>query len=307
MALITLADILVLNDKNAEHNGASDILTVPALLADMPAVPSSNGTKHSWVKTTAAPVVGFRSINTGRVMSATGRSIVTADLNLLDGSFQFDKLGAGALAGGQDELMALEGQSSLQACLYAFQKQLIRGTVGGDAAGFLGFEDAIDEVTTDVPFQDAGGSGSDELTSVWFLRLDNSGVKAVARPQIDMGPRVESFVTTAPGQGYYAVGKSVGAWVGVQIGDKWSLGRLANIGTDTGHTLTDKLIGNLYSKFPPEKRPTHIVMNARSIEQLRASKVPVNGIGTQAPYPTTILNMKIIVSTNVSNQEAQIV
>jgi len=52
MALVTLADILVLNDKNAEQNGASDVLTVPELLKYMPAAPSSNGTKHSWVKTT---------------------------------------------------------------------------------------------------------------------------------------------------------------------------------------------------------------------------------------------------------------
>ena len=247
-------------------------------------------------------------------MEETGRSIVTADLYTLDASFIFDKLGASGLAGGEDELMALEAKAHLEAALVAFEKQLIRGQLGADADGFLGFEDAVDSLSYNGPILSAGGSEDTSgggLTSVWFLRLDNSGVKAIAQPEVQVGPRYETFVVTntSTGAGFVAVGKSVGAWVGLQIGDKYSIGRLCNISTDiTGdHGLTDNKIGSLYSQFIPEKKPTHIVMNMRSIEQLRAARIATSPVGTEVPYPDVILGMKIIVSASVSNDESEIV
>ncbi len=297
----------------------NDLLQATPLLSALMMEASSNGTTHKYVKQTGAPVVGWRAPNAGRDLDSSDDTVVTVTLKLLDWSFAVDQSVPTAWrAGGTQAYLAREAKRHLRAALVAFEKQIINGTIGASdsagayssSSGFSGLRDAATvDATTDTMVANAGGTTADVASSVWALRLAADGVSGVYRgdePTFQMGETSSIMMTVNPGTdnktfpAWYTPGL---AWLGVQIGGAYDIGRIMNITTDSGKGLTDLLISSLLSKFPVGFGPTHLVMSRRSLRQLQQSRTTYNPTGAPAPFPTEAFGVPIIVTDSISDTE----
>lgn len=307
--LLALADLLVINDMSVADLEISDILDDAAILRAMYSDVASNGTVHKYNKETGAPVVGFRSPNAGRELDSSADTQVSIDLKILDASFLVDLALANAYQrGGPQALVAREARRHLRAALFAAEKQLVNGT-GNDAGGFTGLINAATiNGLTDEMVVDADGDTA--LTSVYLLRStpDGNNVAVIVGQdgEISIGDTVTQMATDADDKKYPALWTPVQGWMGLQVGGARSIGRICNIGTDTGKGLTDDLIYAAFAKFPAGAMPTHIAMNRRSREQLRKSRTATNATGTPAPIPTEVDGVPIVCTDAILNSETAV-
>lgn len=305
MAIITLADLLELNDKNSDNNGASDEISVANFLRILPAIPSSLGPTHQWLKNDGAPVVGFRAANVGLVPTSGSQSLVTATLNILGGAVLADVALAKAFKAGPAGLMTRESARFLEAALYAYEKQIFNGTVGGSASGFLGLANAM-------PYRDStnvynvGGTTAGTASSVYVVRVGPSGLQAVAGGALEVGAMYEG-VRTDPADITKVIpvyGTNVSAYVGLQNADSYSAVRICNITADSGKTLTDDIISEALAMFPSDRPATHIIMNRRSLKQLKQSRTATSPTGQTAPTPQDSDSVPIVVVETITSTEA---
>ena len=292
----------------------SDLLRTSPLVDALFMEPSSNGTTHKYVKETGAPVVGFRAENAGRDMDSSDDTLVTVNLKILDFSWQVDQAVANAWRRGREAYIAREGIRSLAAAFMIFEKQVINGTVGiGDAAGFSGFRNAgtVDAVA-DTMVVNAAGTTANTGSSVWGIRLAQDAVAGVYKGDgepIALGDTVTAQRIVNPGTDnktfptWYTPGT---AWLGLQIGSAYDVGRIANLTADNGKGLTDALISQLLERYPIGRAPTHLVMSRRSRGQLQRSRTATNATGAPAPIPEESNGVPIICTDAQSDTEALI-
>lgn len=306
--MITLADLLELNDKNSVDNGASDEINLANFLRELPAIPSSLGATHQWLKNTGAPVVGFRAVNVGLVPTSGSQELVTAVLNILGGPVVADVALAKAFKNGAAGLMTRETRRYLEAALFAYEKQIFNGTVGGSASGFLGLANAMPYKDSDNVV-DATGSTAGTGSSVYLVRVGESGLQAVAGGPLDAGAMYETAITDPADitKLIPAYGVNVSAYVGMQNADAYSAVRICNLTEDSGKGLTDDLIAEAYALFPADRPPTHIVMNRRSLKQLKQSRTATNPTGAPAPRPVDSDGTPIVVVETITNTETLLV
>ena len=289
----------------------SDLLKASPFVNLLPMEEASNGTVHKYVKETGAPVVGFRAPNAGRDLDSSDDTAVTVDLKALDFTWQVDVLVAEAWRRGREAYIAREGLRHLKAALVKFEKQVINGTTGaGDAAGFAGFRQATTvDALADAMVVNAAGTTAATASSVWAVRIAPDGVcgvykgpsgfelgeTTVQQRVVDPGTDNKTFPT------YYTPGF---AWMGLQVGSAYDIGRIANVTADSGKGMTDALAYTLLSKFPVGFGPTHWLMSRRSVAQLRASRTATNATGAPAPFPTEIEGIPIVVTDAIADTEA---
>lgn len=295
---MALADLAVFNKRDLADIDIRDLLDDAPLIQVLNAVPATNGNLHYYFKTTGAPVVGFRSENDGRDEDSTVRTGVTVTLKILDASFSIDRAVADAYIRGAEAAIMMEAREHLKAAFFKLEQQVLNG--GG--TGFNGLADTLTSPGTHVT--DAGGTTA--LTSVYLIRSGDADVSLVAGNggSIDFGETVSQRMTGASGT-YPAYYTPVSAWYGLQYGSAYSAYRIANL--DAGsNTVTDDVIYTALSDFPSGRQPTHIVMNRRSLEQLRNSRTATNATGAPAPRPTEVEGIPIIVTDALSNAESQV-
>lgn len=296
----------------------SDLLKASPLVAALQFEPSSNGTTHKYVKETGAPVVGFRAPNAGRDMDSSDDTAVSVDLKAIDFTYAVDVLVANAWRKGREAYLGREGTRHAAAAVMTFEKQLINGTIGasdsaaasGSAAGFAGFRDAgTINAVADAMVVNAGGTTADTASSVYAIRLGENAVRGVYKgdsPAFELGETSIVPWTVNPGtdnktfSAYYTPGF---AWLGLQVGCAYDLGRICNLTNDSGKGLTDLLLSQLLEKFPIGYGPTHFIMSRRSRGQLQRSRTTYSPTGQPAPLPTEYEGIPIITSDAVSNTE----
>lgn len=280
--------------------------SAPFLMA-LPMVPSSNGTNHKYVKETGAPVVGFRAINAGRELDSSADTVVSIDLKVLDFSWAVDYALAKAWRrGGAPALIAREGLRHLKAAFYEFEKQIFYGT-GNDAGGFAGLLDnAQFDALADTMVVNAGGTTASTGSSVWLVTANENAMCSVMREgnPIELGETVVIDMLDGSSKHFPAYYTPGSAWCGLQIGGAYDIVRIANLTEDSGKGLTDDLIYTALSKFPGGRVPTHIVMNRRSLRQLRESRTATNATGAPAPIPREVEGIPILVTEAISSTEA---
>lgn len=304
-SLVTLADLAKINDMNARDLGVSDIFNDAPFLAALAATTATNGTTHSYIKESGAPVVGFRDVNEGRDRSKSGDTLVTVTLKVLDASFHIDKAIADAYTkGGPPALMAREAQKHLRAALRKGEEQLF---YGADAKGFTSINAAFPNLEAAMLVNAAGGATNDR-TSVYAVRSvsDESGVVAVMgqEGQIVVEEFVQGVTQDQYNKSFDVYHQSILGWMGLQIGGAKDIGRLCNIGNTK--PLTDALMSQLFELFDESKPPTHFVMNRHALGQLRRSRTATNATGTEAPYPTEWNGVPIIVTGSISSNETAV-
>ena len=115
--------------------------------------------------------------------------------------------------------------------------------------------------------------------------------------------RIES-IEDADGNRFTAYVQELLAYVGVQAGNKFSLGRIINLTAQSGKTLTDALLGSLLAKYPVGYGPDAFFLTRRSMEQLRASRTATNETGREAPMPTDYQGIPLIPTDSLLDTEA---
>lgn len=312
-SFIGLTDLIKLNDANARDLGVTDLLNAAPFLKVLNATIASNGTKHHYIKTTGAPTVGFRTVNTGKDNSNSSYTEVDINLSNIDASFLVDIAVAAAYTkGGPDAFIARQATEALQQAFFVFEKQIFYGT-GNDSGGFAGLGDnsvfsALSGNGNTII--NATGSTTNGGSSVWLIRTtpDERDMTAVIgnSGQISIGQSVMTLKAddTTATKSYGAWYTPIQAYCGLQIGSAYSAVRIANLTTQSSKGLTDALISQAMAKFPANRGPTHIVMNRQSQQQLQASRTATTSTGQPAPFPSDAFGVPIIVTDALSITEA---
>lgn len=285
----------------------SNVLDAAPLVARLPWVQSSNGTTHKYTTFTQNPVVGFVAENGGRDFDHSIDVVVTATLKILDFSFAVSKPTADAWRqGGASAFIAREGLRHLRSAMYTIESQVINNTDSSN--GFVGLAGLTTHNNSDdAMVVNAGGTTAGTGSSVWLLREgDMEGVACVYKgdgPMVDMGETIVQNFLDGSGKNYPAYYTPGTLWTGFQIGGAYSVSRIANLTEDSGKGLTDDLLFEAYSLHPIGQKPTCVVLNRRSLEQLRNSRTATNPTGMPAPIPTDWNGLPLIVTDAIGNTE----
>jgi len=300
---LALADMVNINNRSLSDIQVSSLFDDSPVLQVLAAVTASNGHLHTYLDYTAAPVVGFRSVNDGREHDSSVDTVRTVTCVIADASFTIDK----ALAmlwqrGGPEALIQREAERHLRQMFFYLETQFFNGTTDGDATGFAGLcEKHSDDA--DAYTVDAGGTTA--LSSVYFLRANPDEVAIVAGngATIEIGETIVQRIDGSTTGWLPAYHTPITAWYGCQTGSiATSSVRLANL--DAGsNTLTDDLLYSALAVFPAARQPNLCVMGRRSLQQLRDSRTATNATGTPAPRPTDIEGIPIIVTDAIGIAE----
>lgn len=304
-SLQTLADLAKINDLNARDAGATEVFNAAPMLAALHAIESTNGATHTYTKYTGAPVVGFRKANAGRDHSKSADALVTLALEILDASFNVDKMIAEANKKlGVSGHMAREAYRHLKQAFRVGEEQMIYGT---DDDGFTGLVDSY--AYTDSPHVvNAAGGASGDRTSVWAIRTvpDESGVCAVlGSGEIQISEYFMQMLSDGYGKKYPAYVQPIDGWLGMQVATANCVARLVNVGGTK--PLDDKMLSDLLEEFEEEAPATHIVMNRHARGQLRNSRTATNATGANAPLPTEFDGVPIITTSSIKKNEDAVI
>jgi hypothetical protein len=302
----TLAGLLAMNDRNLSPAEASDILNRAPVLAIAYAQPASQGgTTHKFQRDLTEPGVGFRGISEGITNAAGTFEVETLNCALLDGSFSRDKAIALGYRAGATAYMDKEAMKSQRAAFFKMECAMFRSNINKAFTGLPG-STFFDQITADAQVVNAGGSGG---KSVWLLRFAEDGISVIAGNdgRIDMATEdaVVQLVDSS-GRPYTGLHRSLLGWFGLQVGSKYDAARIVNLDGTAGHTLTDDMIADALSRFPSDRKPTHIVMSRDPLKELRQSRTATNPTGAPAPFPTEAFGYPIVETEALNVTEAAI-
>jgi hypothetical protein len=315
LASDTLAGILKLNDLNNADINVTDLLQAAPVIQAMAAVPASQGgNTHKYMKETGATGAAFRDVNEGILNAASQDEQVTITLKYFDGSFTRDVALADAYKDGRAAYMEKEVMRSIRNLFAGLEKNLLQGTGGVTGTGFTGFPDnTLVDGLSDPMVVNATGNGGQ---SVWFAKTAVDAVALIAgndgRIDFNYDPDSLTYVqtvasaTAANQRGYMALAASLSGYFGMQYGNIYGLGRICNLDGASGKELTDTMIADMLAKFPVASFPNVCIMSRSALAQLRNSRTAVNPTGAEAPFPTEVYGVRIIVSDHIKLNESAI-
>lgn len=262
---------------------------------------------YTYLKRSALPSSGgFRTVNDGVVPANSTFTEVTVTLKLLNQIVMVDKAVAMAYVDGPEAYMMAEAVGAMSAFFSKLLGQVFYGT-GADANGFSGLANIVDSAMV----VNAGGTANNTASSVWALNLaDPTGVHIVFKSDQELNPieipdPVEQMVPGTTSNTYFKVlSTEILAWVALQPGHKYQIGRIKNITEDSGKGLTDALMADLYNKFPEGSKPTAFFMTRRSLGQLMKSRTAYNPQGMPPVVPVDWNGIPIVVSEVLTDTEA---
>jgi hypothetical protein len=292
------------------RTSTSNLLEQSPLVARMSITDTADGSStHKYNTYTGAPTGFWRAENAARDYDSSIDTVVTSTCKILDFSWKADKAVADTWRDGPEAYVAREGMRHLQAAMFDLEQQIIYGTTSpGDSAGFTGLLNSTDlDALADDMVVTATGSTASTQTSVYGLRLGDDHVKLVSPAgTLQLGDTnvQESTVDGSTG-GYPVYYTPAAMFIAVQIGGKYSAGRIANLhASDSNANLDDDLLSTLWSQFPAGGKPDVWVMNSQSYRQLQQSRTATSPTGTEAPYPERAFGAEIIVTDALTTTEA---
>lgn len=303
---LDLAHVTLLNDANLADREVSDLLNKAPLLAVL-AADTCDGITHTYVKETAAPVVGFREVNDGRENSKSADTRVTVELDILDASFDVDLALAKAFSKGPEAYVEREAVRHLRQAYFCAERQIINGSFApGAADGYVGLRNVL--VLAHAMTYNAGGTTANTGSSVYAIRStgDMNDVTAISgkNGSLEISDSVIIQKAGATVGTYPAIYTPIMGWLGLQIGGAYSAARICNLTADAGKGLDDEKIAELLALFPSDAPPTHLVMSRRSRKQLQQSRTATNATGAPAPFPMEAFNIPILTTESIGNTEA---
>lgn len=304
----TLADLIKIDTAGVSDIDVSDLLNKAQIISLLAAGTASNGTQHQYLKETGAPVVGFRDVNVGHDTSKSDDTLITIALKILSANTMVDKALADAHKKGPGALVARESRRHLKQAFFEAEKQMIYGT-GNLADGFDGLVDnaTVSSLAGEMVIN-AGGTTINTASSIWFIVTndDESDVTVITGRdgQIDIDDTIVTKHVDGTGKSYPVYYTPIEGWLGMQVGSKYSVGRIVNVTEDAGKGLTDDLLSKMLELFPSDKVPAMIGMSRRSRGQLQRSRTTYSPTGMPAPLPAEYEGVPIVTAESISNVEA---
>lgn len=268
---------------------------------------STGGITHKYQKYTQEPVVGFRAENDGREYDHSIDATVTVTCKILDFSWRVDKANADSHYRGREYLIAMEGARHLAAALFALEKQVFYGTVSpGASGGFDGFlnNTFLDALADDMVIN-SGGTTATSVSSVYAVRTGMNDVKLVTPKAMGISIGDTNVIEADGATGHYpAYYTPASLYIGLQMGGKYSIGRLANCEDAANDDLTDDKLASLRTLFPAGRKPQYFVANGGRLEALRKSRTATNVTGAPAPPVTEAFGMIAVETDALIDTEA---
>lgn len=310
MAQANLLDIAKLNGSDTIVGLIEETLTYAPEVQIMPAR-TIRGTSYKIASRVSYPGVGFRAANEGSTPTKSEFENQLIECYILSGAVQADVAVARAYEDGEQAWKDIESIGVMRQAMIELGSQVIYGT-SHQAKGFPGLQ-AIHTAFNAGLVVDAGGTAAGTGSSVYGINTDTQGVQLVfgAGTTFELGEwRIENVGTSSV---YPAHVANLTAWVGMQVGSKYSVGRLKDATEDSGFGVTDAKLAALLSKYPVGYRPNYWLMNRRSAYQLQVSRsasTVQNGVKTSsgseifAPLPTESNGIPIVITDSIGNTEA---
>ena len=310
MAQANLLDIAKLNGSDTIVGLIEETLTYAPEVQIMPAR-TIRGTSYKIASRVSYPGVGFRAANEGSTPTKSEFENQLIECYILSGAVQADVAVARAYEDGEQAWKDIESVGVMRQAMIELGSQVIYGT-SHQAKGFPGLQ-AIHTAFNAGLVVDAGGTSAGTASSVYGINTDTQGVQLVfgAGTTFELGEwRIENVGTSSV---YPAHVANLTAWVGMQVGSKYSVGRLKDATADSGMGVTDAKLAELLSKYPVGYRPNYWLMNRRSAYQLQVSRSAStiqNGVKTSsgseifAPLPTESNGISIVITDSILNDEA---
>ena len=307
MPQANLLDIAKLNGSDTIVGLIEETLTYAPEVQIMPAR-TIRGTSYKIASRVQYPGVGFRAANEGSTPTKSEFESQLIECYILSGAVQADVAVARAYEDGEQAWKDVESVGVMRQAMIELGSQVIYGT-SVDSKGFPGLQ-AIHTAFNSGLVVGAGGSA--DLSSVYGINTDTQGVQLVfgAGTTFELGEwRIENVGT---GSVYPAHVANLTAWVGMQVGSKYSVGRLNSVGSNSGGGVTDGKLAELLSKYPVGYRPNYWLMNRRSAYQLQVSRSASsvqNGVKTSsgseifAPLPTESNGIPIVITDSIGIAE----
>jgi hypothetical protein len=307
MPQANLLDIAKLNGSDTIVGLIEETLTYAPEVQIMPAR-TIRGTSYKIASRVSYPGVGFRAANEGSTPTKSEFENQLIECYILSGAVQADVAVARAYEDGEQAWKDVESVGVMRQAMIELGSQVIYGT-SVDSKGFPGLQ-AIHTAFNSGLVVGAGGSA--DLSSVYGINTDTQGVQLVfgAGTTFELGEwRIENVGTASV---YPAHVANLTAWVGMQVGSKYSVGRLNSVGSNSGGGVTDGKLAELLSKYPVGYRPNYWLMNRRSAYQLQVSRSASsvqNGVKTSsgseifAPLPTESNGIPIVITDSIINAE----
>lgn len=302
--LISLLDIAKLRGNDQVVGTIEEVLTAAPEFTTIMGREIA-GTSYTTQIRTALPKTQFRRANEGVETGTSKWEKRKVECYILDAQMEADKAIADTHPFGLASFLADEAQAQTKSALLTVGSQFYYGNPSDTDFGFPGLQQFNDSSLV----VDATGNSANACTSVYAVKMGIQGVHFVFGNggRIDMAEewRIQKIVKNNKSLTCYVNGLT--AWLGLQAGSKYSVGRIKNL--DGTKTLTDALVGQLLSKFPVGFRPDFLFMNRRAALQLQTSRsATTNRLGAGqalwAPQPTESNGIPIVVSDSIVDTEA---
>lgn len=286
---------------------APDVMAFPAR--------TIRGTSYKIGVRKSYPGVGFRNANGGTTYTKSVFENRLIETFILSGNVRADVAVAGAYEDGAEAWKLIEASGVMAQSMIELGSQIYYGT-GTDSKGFPGLQEihaAYSATLTEPLTVDALGTSAGTGSSVYGVKFGPQDCQLIfgTGNAFELGDWFNQMVNDGTaGQDYLAHVASLNAWVGLQVGSVYSVGRIRDLTADAGKGLTDALIADLLSKYPIGKRPDALFMNRRSAYQLQISRSPssnTSGNAATTPFaelPSSAFGIPIIVTDSIINTEA---
>lgn len=262
------------------------------------------GQQYRTIVRTSDPTAAFRAANNGPTASKSTFENRLVETFILNPRWECDKAVADVHPKGAAYYIGVEAVGILRAAMKTLASQMYYGTgAGGDTAGFPGLLAAYDTTNMEV---DAGGTTASTGSSVWMIKRGEEDVKGLigGNGVLDVSDVRIGDITGQNSSTLTAYIQELLGWFGLQVGNKWSVGRIKKLTADSGKSLTDSLLSQLLEKFPAGHEPDVILMSRRSRGQLQRSRTTYSPTGQPAPLPTEYEGIPIVITESILNTEA---
>lgn len=301
MANPTLMDIAIANGCDPVVGLIEEVVKAHPELT-LGAARTIKGLNYPTLVRTALPTVGFRNANEGYTPGKSTWERRLWECFILNPRWECDKAIADSYEDGAAAYISLEANGMMEAATIALCSQFYYGT-GSDAKGFPGLLASLDTTNMVV---DAAGTTDNTASSLWAVRFGPQDVQWIwgNNGSMTVSPVSEARVLDGSSNPYTAYVQEMLARPGLQVGNKWAIGRIKKLTADSGKGLTDTLIATLLSKFPVGRGPDILLCSRRSLQQLRASRTATNATGAPAPFPTEAFGVPLVPTDAITDTEA---
>lgn len=301
MAYLTLLDLAKRNGSDAMIGLIEEVLTFSPEFQSLPVRPRK-GTTYMATKRTGHATAAFRSINEGVTPSKSTYTQEVSQMYFLDTQMEVDE----SIVRGDDreigDVLTDEGVGATLDSFNHLGSQIYYGE-SNDAKGFTGFVANVDS-TMVVNATGTGGS----TTSVWFVWENEQGVHLPIgnNGELALGEWAKQRITR-DNKSLMAYVNNLSGYIGLNIGSKYSIGRVKNI-TAT-KPITDALGAELWSKFPIGRKPTKCFMNRDAHYFLQASRSAVGNVKSDrrgdafSELPEYLSGVPIVVTDSITSSE----